>query len=143
MSIVDLDEAECHRLLRRGSIGRVGVTIDALPAVLPVNYAMHDGAVLFRTVSGTKLDAATANAVVAFEVDGGADDSDGAWSVLVRGIAHEVTDPAELAAVRALPLESWAFDGAADHFVRVEPSIITGRRVRTALGASHDGQLSG
>lgn len=126
---MELDETECRRLLGSASVGRVGVTIDALPAVLPVNYAMHDGAVIFRTVAGTKLDAATANAVVAFEVDSGAEHGPGAWSVLVRGIAREVRDPAELVALQALPLHSWAYDGSADHYVRVEPTIITGRRI--------------
>src|SRR3954470_20779875 len=129
MSIVELAETECLRLLASTSVGRVGVTIDALPAVLPVNYAMHGGAVVFRTVAGTKLDAATANAVVAFEVDSGADRHDGAWSVLVRGVAREVSDPAELSAARSLPIRSWAFDGEADHYVRVEPTLITGRRI--------------
>jgi nitroimidazol reductase NimA-like FMN-containing flavoprotein (pyridoxamine 5'-phosphate oxidase superfamily) len=129
MSIVELDASECQQLLASGTVGRVGVTIDALPAVLPVNYAMQDGAVVFRTVAGTKLDAATANTVVAFEVDSGSDHEHGAWSVLVRGIATEVTDPAELRAVRSLPLESWAFDGSADHYVRVEPTLITGRLI--------------
>ena len=59
---------------------------------------------MFRTVAGTKLDAATANAVVAFEVDGGTErnQGDGAWSVLVRGVAREVNDPAALQAARAL-----------------------------------------
>jgi nitroimidazol reductase NimA-like FMN-containing flavoprotein (pyridoxamine 5'-phosphate oxidase superfamily) len=130
VSIVDLDAAECHRLLASGSVGRVGVTIDALPAVLPVNYVMHDGAVVFRTVAGTKLDAATANAVVAFEVDSGGDRPDDAWSVLVRGIARELDEPTLLRVARALPLDSWAFDGEADHYVRVEPTLITGRRVQ-------------
>src|SRR4051794_21205108 len=132
MSIVELAETECLRLLESTSVGRVGVTIDALPAVLPVNYAMHGGAVIFRTISGTKLDAATANAVVAFEVDSGSNRQDGAWSVLVRGIAVEVSDPAELRAVRSLSLESWAFDGRAEHYVRVDPTLVTGRRIVTA-----------
>jgi hypothetical protein len=134
MRIVELDELECRELLGRESVGRVGVTIDALPAVLPVNYTLHEGAVMFRTVAGTKLDAATANTVVAFEVDSGGEreEDGGAWSVLVRGVAREVTDPTELRAARSLPLESWAFDGAADHYVRVEPTLITGRRFHTA-----------
>src|SRR5690242_8976111 len=107
---MDIDEAECQRLLRTVSVGRVGVTIDALPAVLPVNFVVHNGGVLFRTVSGTKLEAATSNAVVAFEADS-VDQAEGAWSVLVRGVAREVTDASDLEAVRSLPLESWGFDG--------------------------------
>ncbi len=129
MTVVDLDEDECRTLLGTVSVGRVGVTIDALPAVLPVNFAVHDGAIVFRTVAGTKLDAATSNTVVAFEVDSGTAQREGAWSVLVRGVASEVRDPDQLLAVRALPLESWAFDGSAEHYVRVEPTIVTGRRL--------------
>jgi nitroimidazol reductase NimA-like FMN-containing flavoprotein (pyridoxamine 5'-phosphate oxidase superfamily) len=127
----ELSVEECFQLLGLASVGRVGVTIDALPAVLPVNFILHDGAVVFRTVPGTKLNAATASMVVAFEVDhyGANAASPDGWSVLLRGVAQEITDPAELDAVRALPLESWAFDGQADRFVKIEPVLVTGRRV--------------
>ena len=47
----------------------------------------------------------------------------------MRGIARELVDPVELAAARELPLESWAWDGGADRFVRIEPTVLTGRRV--------------
>ena len=128
--IRELSSPECLRLLGSVSVGRVGVTIDALPAVLPVNFVVSDGSVVFRTVPGTKLDAATRGAVVAFEADAyGTSEDPGGWSVLVRGVAQEVSDPAELAAARSLPLESWAFDGTADRFIRVEPTVVTGRRV--------------
>ncbi len=130
-AIDELARDECLRLLASTPVGRVGVTIDALPAVLPVNFVVSDGAVVFRTVPGTKLDAATAGAVVAFEADGYGTDADPhGWSVLVRGVAREITEPDELAAARALPLESWAWDGGADRFVRIELTVLTGRRVR-------------
>ena len=125
-----LAPAECLRLLASVPVGRVGVTIDALPAVLPVNFVVSDGAVVFRTVRGTKLDAATAGAVVAFEADGyGPATATGAWSVLVRGVARELIRPDELSTARTLPLESWAWEGGADRFVRIEPTVLTGRRV--------------
>jgi uncharacterized protein len=128
--IEELAPAECLRLLASVTVGRVGVTIDALPAVLPVNFVMSEGAVVFRTVPGTKLDAATAGAVVAFEADDhGTADAPGGWSVLVRGIARELTLPSELAKARALPLEPWAWDCGADRFVRIEPRVLTGRRI--------------
>ncbi len=128
--IFELSPDRCLALLATVSVGRVGVTIDALPAVLPVNFVVSDGSVVFRTVPGTKLDAATRGAVVAFEADayGNSEDPQG-WSVLIRGIARELDDPAELAVARTLPLESWAFDGTADRFVRIEPTLVTGRRV--------------
>ena len=128
--VEELGAAECLRLLASVPVGRVGVTIDALPAVLPVNFVVSDGGVVFRTVPGTKLDAATAGAVVAFEADAyGVAARPDSWSVLVRGVARELTGTAELAAAHALPLESWAWEGGADRFVRIEPTVLTGRRV--------------
>ena len=50
-------------------LGRVGVSGGALPSVLPVNFRFDGRQILIRTGVGTKLDAAVANAVVAFEVD--------------------------------------------------------------------------
>jgi len=128
--MVELGPGECLALLGTVPVGRVGVTIDALPAVLPVNFAMWEGAIVFRTVPGTKLDAAAAGEVVAFEADGyGTADDPGGWSVLVRGIAREVTESAELAQVASLPLDSWAWDGSATRYVCIEPTVMTGRRV--------------
>jgi nitroimidazol reductase NimA-like FMN-containing flavoprotein (pyridoxamine 5'-phosphate oxidase superfamily) len=133
--MVELGPDECLELLTSVPVGRVGVTIDALPAVLPVNFVMWNGAIVFRTVPGTKLDAAAAGAVVAFQADEYVSpDTTGAWSVLVRGIAREVTDPAELAELVELPLDSWAWDGAAGRYVCIEPTVITGRRIQPAAG---------
>jgi nitroimidazol reductase NimA-like FMN-containing flavoprotein (pyridoxamine 5'-phosphate oxidase superfamily) len=121
---------ECLALLGSVPVGRVGITIDALPAVLPVNFVVHDGAVVFRTVTGTKLDAATAGAVVAFEADDFvAAPTRTGWSVLVRGVAREITADDEVTLARGLPLDSWAWDGSADRFIRIEPTLVTGRRV--------------
>ena len=121
---------DCLRLLKTVPVGRVGVTVDALPSVLPVNFVIKDGTIVFRTVPGTKLDAATAGMVVAFEAEHYGSDTDRwGWSVLVRGVAEEITDSIELEQARSLPLQSWALDGSADRYVRLEPSIITGRRV--------------
>jgi uncharacterized protein len=128
--MVELEPDECLEVLRSVPVGRVGVTIDALPSVLPVNFAVWRGAVVFRTVPGTKLDAAAAGEVVAFEADAyGTPEEPGGWSVLVRGVAREVTDPGELAELWALPLDSWAWDGAAARWVCIEPTVMTGRRI--------------
>jgi len=128
--IYELTPDECLRLLKTVPVGRVGVTIDALPVVLPVNFVMRDGTIVLRTVPGTKLDAATAGMVVAFETDNyGTSAEPWGWSVLVRGIAQAITDPAELDRARSLPLESWAFDGSADRYVTIAPTMISGRRV--------------
>jgi len=43
-----LSAAQCLDLLATGWVGRVGVTVEALPVILPVNYVVCDEVVLFR-----------------------------------------------------------------------------------------------
>jgi uncharacterized protein len=130
VTLETLDRAECLRLLETAPVGRIGVGIGGLPAVLPVNFTVVGDRIVFRTVPGTKLDAATAHAVVAFEVDDYAADGSSGWSVMVQGLCAEVVDPAERALLAASPLRAWAFDDAATRFVRIDLSFVTGRRFR-------------
>lgn len=123
-----LSTEECTELLRQMPVGRIALTVDALPVILPVNYAFVDEEIVFRTVPGTKLAAASRNAVVAFEVDSYEEGGNSGWSVMVQGIASEVTDPSSIVADADSPLEAWAFDGQADHFVRIVPRLMSGRR---------------
>jgi nitroimidazol reductase NimA-like FMN-containing flavoprotein (pyridoxamine 5'-phosphate oxidase superfamily) len=124
-----LDQAECQRRLSDRAVGRVAVSVGALPAIFPVNYAVLDGDVVFRTGPGSKLDAAVAGAVVAFEIDHVDAMSHAGWSVLVVGVARKVTDPATLARAARLPLSSWADGDREDAFVRIESGRVTGRQV--------------
>jgi len=123
-----MDEAESLGLLAEQRVGRVAVTIGAVPAVFPVNFALLDGTIVFRTAAGTKLDAATRNSVVAFEVDEVDPVYHEGWSVLVVGVADELTDPATLRQALELPLAAWA-PGSRDHIVCVRPEFVSGRRI--------------
>lgn len=124
----ELSRAQCLALLESATVGRIGVSIDALPAIFPVFITVVNGVVAFRTVPGTKLAAASAGAIVALE----ADDVDGVtgdgWSVLVRGIASEVTDESRIASARHRLRETW-IDGAPMHLVEISPDLVTGRRL--------------
>jgi len=131
VSLEILDRSECLRLLASTPVGRIGLSIGALPVILPVNYRLIGGHIVIRTVPGTKLDAATKRAVVAFEADSYAPDGSWGWSVLVQGVCSRIADAAEIAALAATPLPTWAFDGeVADRLVRIELSFVNGRRFR-------------
>lgn len=93
-----------------------------------MNYLFADGSVVFRTDPGSKFTAAILGAPVAFEIDGLDEHSRVGWSVVVRGHAQQVTDPAELARLHQTPLVSWA-PGAKPHYVRVSANQVTGRRI--------------
>ena len=119
---------ECLRLLASATLGRVGLTVGALPTVLPVNYRLLGHRILFRTDVGTKLDAATHNAVVAFEVDDMDPVWHTGWSVMVTGVAREVTDQGELDAIEVSSIPHWAPDHAS-RVVEISTEMISGRRI--------------
>ena len=58
--------------------------------------------------------------MVAFEVDSYEADGRTGWSVMVQGMASEVTDPVSLREVDSASLDAWELDGAADHVMRIE-----------------------
>lgn len=123
-----LDEDEARALLGEAGVGRVGLTIGALPAIFPVNYRVVDGSVVFRTAPGSKMSAATQGAVVAFEVDDYQASERAGWSVLVVGQAELVHDLDVTFRVLDAGLEPFA-DGRRSHIVRIEPTFVSGRRI--------------
>ena len=124
----ELTKSECFALLSGESLGRVAVVDDQGPIVFPVNFVLDRHMVVFRTDEGTKLDAAVRGSRVAFEIDGTDAAAQTGWSVVVRGEAIEVTDPVEVARLRRLPLSPWA-PGVKNHYVRILPTKLTGRRI--------------
>jgi nitroimidazol reductase NimA-like FMN-containing flavoprotein (pyridoxamine 5'-phosphate oxidase superfamily) len=123
-----LDGDECRRLISGSALGRVAVSIGALPVILPVNFLLDGDQILIRTGSGTKLAAAVQDAVVAFEVDHIDPLDHGGWSVCVTGVAREIRDEAELRRVAHLPLPHWAPNGRS-HVIAVSTDLVTGRRI--------------
>jgi transcriptional regulator with XRE-family HTH domain len=123
-----LDQAECLRLLRHGSLGRIAFhDADGL-VVLPVNYAVVRDAVIVRT-SGTSGLAGADPGPVAFETDeiSGSGRAHTAWSVLVRGRLERVTGTALAHLVRLPLLDPWA-PGDRPVYLRIEPDHVSGRR---------------
>lgn len=123
-----LSTDECLDLLRSRTFGRVAVRIGDAPAILPVNYALLDDEVVFRTDPGTKLSAALMRTMVAFEVDETDPAKHAGWSVLVVGISEEIRDRATRSRVDALKLEPWVAEGL-DFVVHIRTRTITGRRL--------------
>jgi uncharacterized protein len=124
----ELTKSECFELLSREQLGRVAVVDDHGPIMFPVNFVLDRHMVVFRTDEGTKLDAACRGSRVAFEIDGTDAAAHTGWSVVVRGEAAEVTDPAELVRLRKRRLLPWA-PGAKSRYVRILPAVLTGRRI--------------
>jgi nitroimidazol reductase NimA-like FMN-containing flavoprotein (pyridoxamine 5'-phosphate oxidase superfamily) len=130
-----LTRDECMTLLRTTSFARVGISVEALPAILPITMALLDGAIVFRTIPGTKLAYAASGAILAIEADQYDASIQEGWSVLVRGVATEIKESAEVEQARELLAGSW-IDGAAEHYVRVSCDLVTGRLLRHQPAAS-------
>jgi nitroimidazol reductase NimA-like FMN-containing flavoprotein (pyridoxamine 5'-phosphate oxidase superfamily) len=64
-----LTEDESRELLATAVVGRVAISVGALPVVLPVNFGVLDGDVVFATGEGLKLRSAMDDTMVGFEVD--------------------------------------------------------------------------
>ncbi|MGZ4676597.1 MAG: pyridoxamine 5'-phosphate oxidase family protein [Acidimicrobiia bacterium] len=125
--LAELAEHECLLLAARRPIGRVALSVDALPLVVPVNFCLLGRDVIFRTAPGTKLSAALDHHVVAFEVDDFDATGHGGWSVVIVGQASEIGAD-ELGRLGPLPVRAWAH-GARDHVVRIRCEQVTGRRI--------------
>lgn len=124
-----LSRDESVTLLASVPVGRVVYTDRALPAILPVNYVVDNDAVVFRTGAGSKLAAATREAVVAFEADSFDEKTKSGWSVMVIGRSRLVEDDREIERLAELDLQTWV-PAAREHFVKIEMAQVSGRRLR-------------
>jgi nitroimidazol reductase NimA-like FMN-containing flavoprotein (pyridoxamine 5'-phosphate oxidase superfamily) len=135
--IEELDHPACWELLRAGEVGRLAVAIAGHPDIFPVNYVVDHGSIVFRTEAGTKLAAAVLGTGVAFEIDGRDDATGTAWSVVAKGVAHEVVQLHDYVDALDLPLHPWA-GGSKSRFVRILPDVLTGRRFTVVADAALD-----
>jgi nitroimidazol reductase NimA-like FMN-containing flavoprotein (pyridoxamine 5'-phosphate oxidase superfamily) len=123
-----LGRDECLRLLTGSTLGRIGVTSGALPVILPVNFMVRDEHIFIRTGKGTKLDTATRNSVVVFEVDDFEAFDHSGWSVLVTGIARNAgPSAASLSLTHAPP--RWAPSPDQERVISISIDLISGRRI--------------
>jgi CBS domain-containing protein len=104
---------ECLSLLRGVDVGRLGLSVRALPVILAVRFVLADDDIIFSSPSPT-VDAALSGTVVCFEADEpGAGESLG-WSVLVTGRAWPLTGHEPGAATYSSSLEGPLFRLSAD-----------------------------
>jgi Pyridoxamine 5'-phosphate oxidase len=85
-SVRHLTHRECVARLRGELVGRVSVSVRALPAIALVEYHVDAHSLLFSAGLDEPVGAWCDGAVVAFEVDGRSEWKDTLWSVSVVGI---------------------------------------------------------
>ena len=129
-AVVALDHAECRALLLGGRIGRLAFTRNALPAIQPVSYRVHDGEVVIPAPPDSPFAPRLWDAVVALGVDSYDDSTLTGWSVTVVGPSRSIDDPAEVTVLDALP---WPVPRAARGrgYVTVRIGLLSGWRTET------------
>ena len=97
-----LDEDACWDFLGTEEFGRLAFRMSDEQHIVPINYAVESGTLLFRTAPGDKLLAVAMGGEVAFEADRIQDEQ--ATSVVVRGrariLGEDEAHRAELVALR-------------------------------------------
>jgi len=126
-AVENLSEKQCWELLRSTDVGRLAVIVGDHPDIFPVNYAIDQGTVLFRSAEGTKVTCALGDAPVAFEVDGYDPETGLVWSVVIKGKASSFQNIDEAAGSFKVDVQPWQA-GKKERFIRIRPDEVTGRR---------------
>ena len=138
MAAVDMTREECIAVLAGVSIGRVAITHAALPAVVPVNFALYRDSILFGVMSESRLAAATERSVVAFQADSFDLSEKSGWSVMVIGPSSWVSDSLDLETAKALLPEPWANGHTIERVVQITMARVNGLRVYPTTGSPLD-----
>ena len=116
------------------AVGRFVFTVGALPAVVPVTFALDGEVAVCCTSAGSRLARAAAGGVLALQADDIDVASRSGWSVVATGVAEVVRDPAEVSRITGL-VRPWV-PGTLDVAIRLPLTVLTGRRVDTYLPRS-------
>ena len=125
--VEELAEGECMELLGTKEVGRVAYNDPDGPVVMPVNYVLQDGMVLFRVAPYSRLaDRLRDGGAASFQVDQVDEEGHTGWSVLVRGHAARA-NRWDLPEADSRPTP-WA-EGGRNLHVRLSPHQVTGVRL--------------
>jgi len=127
--LAHLSTAECWDKLGTHGVGRIAVPVQPGPAVLPVNYLVDSGTIVYRTAPGDPAKPPEGEGV-SFQVDQIDDHFSRGWSVLLTGSAEHVEDPAQIDFLSTRVPEPWA-GGDRPVWIRIRPKKVTGRRIDT------------
>jgi nitroimidazol reductase NimA-like FMN-containing flavoprotein (pyridoxamine 5'-phosphate oxidase superfamily) len=129
--IQELGRDECLVLLATERLGRLGVVVDGVPLVLPMQFVLDGETVVLLTNKGTKTFHVPLTSV-SFEVDSVDWEKGVGWSVLVQGFGEDISTSIDEQSehLRSLVTHSWA-PPPADRWLKIIPRTNTGRRIRT------------
>src|SRR5215468_766279 len=114
-----ISEEECWELLAGTSVGRLALSVRALPVILPVQYYL-DGRKLAVCLGHRQLPGRSLNTVIAFAADAIDPTSRSGWSVQIQGRSM---------GPQQLGVDTDCGQPTAGQIVHIEPVTISGYRV--------------
>jgi len=127
-TFTDMSATQCRERIASGGVGRIVWCSHGRPQICPVNYAVVDGDIVFRTAPYTNLGMQVPGQSVLFEVDELDHDAHRGWSVVLQAEAATVDDPDEVMRLRRSGPQPLA-EGQRHQLVRLHPHRMTGRVV--------------
>lgn len=127
-----LDRDACLALLRSAQLGRVGLSVDALPVIVPVGFSLVGERIIFGAQADPRAVAAIDGVIVAFQADAWDPCTGSGWSVLVQGPARRLIDRADLGPlINGNGLPDWI--ARASDVVVMATAVISGCRLVAAV----------
>ena len=110
-------------------MGRVVFTMQALPAIRPVNHLIDGKTIVIRSHLGSAITghASADGAVVCYEADDIDPVRHTGWSVIATGLARLVTSPEAVGRYQQV-LEPWVAKPM-DQVIAITPQMMTGIRL--------------
>lgn len=128
-SLAEMTLEECLEMLHSGVVGRVALSTPVGPRIVPVSFAVHHAAVVFRTAPYSELGTYGMDVEVAFEVDDVDYELRQGWSVVAIGRTAVVEDPDEVAEIkRTWDPQPWA-PGHRNLYLKLDWRELSGRWV--------------
>ncbi|OXS82928.1 pyridoxamine 5'-phosphate oxidase family protein [Kocuria marina] len=121
--VTEITAEQCWEHLYSARFGGIATMDGDEIEITPINPVADDEKIYFRTAQGTKLLHLVLREQVTVQVDhvqGGE-----AWSVIARGTAGQLSDPAETTRVDELFLRPW-LEATKFEYVQVTPTKVTG-----------------
>lgn len=122
--VLELNEAQCWKLLENTRHGRLAFVENNQIEIFPLNFVTHEQRLYFRTAPGSKLAAAAGQLQIAFEADGILPDQ--GWSVVCRGGLRLLEDEDDIAHAASLGVAPW-IPTFKDNYVEITVDDLTGR----------------
>jgi uncharacterized protein len=126
--VLALSSEQCWSRLRSQQLGRVVIDVRDRPHVFPVNYAIAEQAIVFRTAAGAKLEYGPGS-MSCFEIDSYDRHSLEGWSVMAFGRLEDITTATDELSrtLRAIEIHPVA-PGSKLHSIALKVDEVSGRR---------------